>query len=311
MEFRFLLTLSTLIGLFSLFKALVAILRWVWASFLRPKKDLRKYGPWAVVTGPTDGIGKAMAFSLAGEGLNLVLVGRNPAKLSSVSSEIQQRFAAVQIKSVVCDFAEDSDDVVERVEQGIKDLDVGVLINNVGTTNHHPMFSHELDQKMIERVIGINVVVTTKVTHVVLQGMVRRRRGAIVNIGSGSGIILPSFPLYTIYAATKAYIEKFSRSLSVEYKPYGIDVQCQVPFFVSTKMSNIKPSLFAPTAEKYAGWCLRWVGHDAVCVPYWTHSVQSLAARFLPDAFLDWWLRRYSLVVREKVMKKRLSSKES
>lgn len=204
MEFRFLLTLSTLIGLFSLFKALVAILRWVWASFLRPKKDLRKYGPWAVVTGPTDGIGKAMAFSLAGEGLNLVLVGRNPAKLSSVSSEIRQRFAGVEIKSVVCDFAEDADDVVERVEQGIKDLDVGVLINNVGTTNPHPLFSHELDKKMIERLIGINVVVTTKVTHVVLQGMVRRRRGAIVNIGSGSGLVLPSFPLYTIYAATKA-----------------------------------------------------------------------------------------------------------
>ncbi|KAF3785079.1 Testosterone 17-beta-dehydrogenase 3 [Nymphaea thermarum] len=311
MEFRFLLTLSTLIGLLSLFKALVAILRWVWASFLRPKKDLRKYGSWAVVTGPTDGIGKAMAFGLAGEGLNLVLVGRNPAKLISVSSEIRQRFAGIEIKSVVCDFAEDSDDVVEKIERGIKDLDVGILINNVGTTYPHAMFLHELEEAVIERVIGINVVVTTKVTHVVLQGMVKRRRGAIVNIGSSSALDLPSFPLFTIYAATKVYIEKFSRSLSVEYKPYGIDVQCQVPLYVSTKMTNIRPSFFAPSADEYAGWCLRWVGHDAVCVPYWTHSIQSLAARFLPDAFLDWWFFRYFLVLREKAMKQqRLYSKE-
>ncbi|CAN6464319.1 unnamed protein product [Victoria cruziana] len=226
--FKFLLTLSTLIGLFSLFKALVAILRWVWASFLRPKKDLRKYGPWAVVTGATDGIGKAVAFRLAGEGLNLVLVGRSPDKLSSVSSEIRQRFAGVEIKSIVCDFAKDLESGIKRIEEGIKDLDVGVLINNVGTTYPCAMFLHELEERWMDRVIRVNVVGTTRVTHVVLQGMVKRRRGAIVNIGSGSASDVPSFPLFTIYAATKVYIEKFSRSLSVEYKPYGIDVQCQV-----------------------------------------------------------------------------------
>ncbi|XP_031477050.1 very-long-chain 3-oxoacyl-CoA reductase 1-like [Nymphaea colorata] len=239
MDFKFLLTLSTIIGLFSLLKTLVVILRWVWSSFLRPKKDLKKYGSWAVVTGPTDGIGKATTFQLAREGLNLVLIGRNPAKLSSVSSEVQERFTGVKVRSIVCDFAKDLENGIKRIEQGIKDLNVGILINNVGTTYPFAMFLHEVDEKLIERVIGVNVVGTTKVTQVVLQGMVERKRGAIVNIGSGASSVLPSYPLVTIYSATKGYIEKFSRSLSVEYKPYGIDVQCQVPFFVSTKMTNI------------------------------------------------------------------------
>ncbi|KAJ0818279.1 putative very-long-chain 3-oxoacyl-CoA reductase [Helianthus annuus] len=57
--------------------------------------------------------------------------------------------------------------------------------------------------------------------------MVKRKKGAIVNIGSGAAIVIPSDPLYAVYAATKAYVDQFSRCLYVEYKNSGIDVQCQ------------------------------------------------------------------------------------
>uniref|UniRef100_A0A453RD48 Estradiol 17-beta-dehydrogenase 12 n=1 Tax=Aegilops tauschii subsp. strangulata TaxID=200361 RepID=A0A453RD48_AEGTS len=76
--------------------------------------------------------------------------------------------------------------------------------------------------------IRVNVLALTEVTAAVLPGMVRRGRGAVVNMGSGSASVLPSFPLYSVYAGTKRYVAEFSRSLAVEYGSSGIDVQCQV-----------------------------------------------------------------------------------
>ena len=77
--------LAKTIGFITVFKALVSLIRWAWIAFLRPPKNLKEYGSWAVVTGSTDGIGMALAFELASKGLHLILVGRNPTKLKVTS----------------------------------------------------------------------------------------------------------------------------------------------------------------------------------------------------------------------------------
>ncbi|MBA0825243.1 hypothetical protein Goarm_021844, partial [Gossypium armourianum] len=92
------------LGSLSLLKFSFVFLKWVWINFLRPGKNLKKYGSWGLVTGPTDGIGKGFAFQLARKGLNLVLVGRNPDKLKDVSDSILAKYAKIQIKTVVVDF---------------------------------------------------------------------------------------------------------------------------------------------------------------------------------------------------------------
>ena len=74
----------------------------------------------------------------------------------------------------------------------------------------------------------------------VLGGMRARRRGAVINIGSGSSSVIPTCPLLSVYAATKAYVDFFSQSLAEEYRRYGIVVQNQAPMFVATKMSKIR-----------------------------------------------------------------------
>ena len=104
------------------------VLNWVYIYFLRPAKNLKKYGSWALVTGPTDDIGKSFSFELAKRGLNLVLVGRNPDKLKDVSDSIQAKYAKTQIKSVVVDFSGDLDEGVERIKEAIEGLDIGILI---------------------------------------------------------------------------------------------------------------------------------------------------------------------------------------
>ncbi|KAL6521800.1 Very-long-chain 3-oxoacyl-CoA reductase 1 [Orobanche gracilis] len=192
------------VGLLSLLKLALSTLKWVYVNFLRPGKNLKKYGSWALITGPTDGIGKAFAFQIARKGLNLILVGRNPNKLAEVSGAINSKYGSIQIKTVVVDFSGDLNDGVSRIEEAIRGLDVGVLINNVGVSYPYARFLHEVDEKLLSDLIKVNVEGTTKVTRAVLPGMVERRKGAIVNVGSGAAIVIPSDPLYSVYAATKA-----------------------------------------------------------------------------------------------------------
>ncbi|KAK4409967.1 Very-long-chain 3-oxoacyl-CoA reductase 1 [Sesamum angolense] len=289
------------LGLFSTLKFSLSILKWVYVNFLRPGKNLKKYGSWALITGPTDGIGKAFAFQLARKGLNLVLVGRNPDKLKEVSESIKSKYGSTQIKNVAVDFSGDLDDGVSRIKDAIQGLDIGVLINNVGVSYPYARFLHEVDDKLLSNLIKVNVEGTTKVTQAVLPGMLERKRGAIVNIGSGAAIVIPSDPLYSVYAATKAYVDQFSRCLYVEYKKSGIDVQCQVPLYVATKMASIRrSSFFVPSTDGYARAALRWIGYEPRCTPYWPHSIMWALAYSLPESFLDSWRLNFCLGIRKR-----------
>ncbi|KAK3002368.1 hypothetical protein RJ639_020323 [Escallonia herrerae] len=299
------------LGSFSLLRLSFSFLSWVYVNFLRPPKNLKKYGSWALVTGPTDGIGKGFAFQLARKGLNLILVGRSPDKLRDVSDSIRVKFGQTQIKNVVVDFSGDLDQGVERIREAIEGLDVGVLINNVGISYPYARFFHEVDEKLLADLIKINVEGTTKVTQAVLPAMLKRKKGAIVNIGSGAAIVIPSDPLYAVYAATKAYIDQFSRCLYVEYKKSGIDVQCQVPLYVATKMASIKrSSFFVPSTDGYARAAMRWIGYEPRCTPYWPHSVLWGLALSLPESVIDAWRLQFCLAVRKRGQVKDSRKKE-
>lgn len=299
------------IGSLTVLRTLLRVLNWVYINFLRPPKNLKKYGSWAVVTGPTDGIGKGFAFQLARKGLNLILVGRNPDKLKDVSDSIKAKFGKVEIKSVVVDFAGDLDDGVKRIKETVEGLDVGVLINNVGVSYPYARYFHELDEQLLKNLIKVNVEGTTKVTQAVLPVMVKRRKGAIVNIGSGAAIVIPSDPLYAVYAATKAYIDQFSRCLYVEYKNMGIDVQCQVPLYVATKMASIKrSSFFVPSTDGYAKAGIRHIGYEPRCTPYWPHTLLWAVASSLPESIVDAWRLRFCLGIRKRGQLKDSRKKE-
>lgn len=288
-------------GLLFVLRTLFAVLRWVYVCFLRPAKNLKKYGSWAIVTGSTDGIGKGFAFQLAQKGLNLVLVGRNPDKLRDVSDSIRAKHSSVQIKTVVVDFTGDLDGGIERIRETIEGLDVGILINNVGVSYPYAKFFHEVDEELLRNLVKVNVEGTTKVTHAVIPVMLRRKKGAIVNIGSGSATVIPSDPLYAVYAATKAYVDQFSRSLYVEYKKLGIDVQCQVPLYVATKMASIKRSSFlVPSTDGYAKAGIRYIGYEPCCTPHWPHSLVWGLARCIPEGAIDTWRRGFCMRIRKR-----------
>lgn len=154
--------------------------------------------------------------------------------------------------------------------------------------------------ELMNSVIKVNLEGLTWVTRSVLPGMLKKRKGAIVNIGSGSCAI-SSYPLVTVYAATKAYVAMFSRSIDLEYKKHGIDIQCQVPFLVATKMTRMKTSRFlAPSSEMYSKASIRWIGYEYLCIPYWPHSLHWFIMHALPDALLDWCILQHFLPMRKR-----------
>ncbi|XP_055807032.1 very-long-chain 3-oxoacyl-CoA reductase-like protein At1g24470 [Solanum dulcamara] len=288
--------LLSFIGFISFLKNSIVFLKWIFITFLRtPKNLIQSYGSWALITGSTDGIGKAFAFQLANKGLNLILVARNLNKLQQVANEIQAQNPNTKIKIIVVDFSSDIvTKGIQEMKREIEGLDIGVLINNVGVTYPGAMFFHEVDENIWKNIVKVNLEGTTLVTKTVLPGMIRKRKGAIVNIGSGASIVVPSHPLFSIYAATKAYIDQLSRCLFLEYKHHGIDVQCQVPLYVKTKMTSRvasieKSSLFSPSPKKYAKAAVAQIGYGWRSMPYWPHSLQWLFASLLPEPLLDAW----------------------
>nr|CAB3470356.1 unnamed protein product [Digitaria exilis] len=277
------------------------------ALCLRRPRDLRRrYGAWAVVTGPTSGIGRSMALELASRGLNLVLLDLDAATLKETSDVIRSRHA-VKTRTVVFDLSlvgtPQGDAAMRRLRAAIEGLDVGVLVNNAGVSRPSSVYLHEADVEALLRMIRVNLWALTEVTAAVLPGMVERGRGAVVNMGSASSEAIPSFPLNTIYAATKRYVAAFSRSLYVEYKSKGIDVQCQAPFFVASRMVSSAmrdcwPSPFVPTPDAYAHAAARWLGHGPLCTPTVGHQLLWCVAGVLPDAANDWLRLRDHLRLR-------------
>ncbi|XP_030498594.2 very-long-chain 3-oxoacyl-CoA reductase 1 [Cannabis sativa] len=295
MEFQELMivTISGL-GLIKVISYSIKFVMWVWITFLRAPKNLKdEYGPWAVVTGATDGIGKALAFELASKGLSLILVGRNASKLEATSTEIivslsSSKSSLVEVKSVVVDLAKCSGkELGEIIDKEIKGLDIGILINNAGLGYSYPQFLHEVDLEIMEDIFKVNIEAVTWMVHSILPCMLRNKKGAILNIGSASSAFLPSFPFQTIYASSKGYLSMFSKSLSEEYKQRGIDIQCQVPAYVATKMTKFEASLFIPSSEKYSKASVRSIGYEKSCSPYWSHSLLCFIISLLPHTFLN------------------------
>lgn len=259
----------------------------VYAHMLRGGKNLKKFGDWAVVTGATDGIGQALAFNLASKGLNVMLLSRTESKLKATAAAISERYPNISVETVAVDFGNFSDELQATVAESLEGKAVAVLINNVGMSYPFCKYFHELTASEADAMVELNVNSTSKMTYLVLPGMLKAKKGCVVNMSSAAAQN-PS-PLLSQYSGTKGYVEHFTASMAQEYAPKGLKFQVQSPLFVTTKLAKInKPSLFVPTPTKFAKASVAFIGQPEVhASPYWAHALQLWIMASVPTFVLD------------------------
>ncbi|KAF7998142.1 hypothetical protein HCN44_009540 [Aphidius gifuensis] len=290
-------------------RMLIRIAVLTWKKLIAPSMglgiDVATQGKWAVVTGSTDGLGKAFAEALAAKGLDIVLVSRSLEKLENVSTEIKAAYG-VSTKIVEADLTE-GQPVYAKIAKAVEELEVGVLINNAGTSYDHPEMFTSISEELIARILQLNVAGTTGVTRAVLPGMMERKKGVVINISSTSAAI-PS-PYLSVYAASKAFVDKLSADLAAEAAPRGVTVQCVLPGPVATKMSKIKKATWmAPTPEKFVEACLKTVGIESRTTGYPPHCliigfVNGL--KCLCEKGAIWLVARTMLNIRGRALRKK------
>lgn len=183
---------------------------------------MRKYGPWALVTGASDGIGRAMAFELARSGLSLVLVARRQAVLESFAKELEQG-SGVLVRVIAADLSLAHE--VERVCMETRDLDVGLLVAaagyGLGGKFQQTPLADDLDM------LDVNCRAVLWLTKIFAERFAKRGAGGIILMSSI--VAFQGVALASNYAATKAYIQSLAEGLRTELSPLGIDVLSCAP----------------------------------------------------------------------------------
>ncbi|XP_069745207.1 17-beta-hydroxysteroid dehydrogenase type 3 [Narcine bancroftii] len=246
-----------------------------------PKPSFISLGEWAVITGSTDGIGKAYAHELAKRGLNIVLISRSKQKLQTVANEIEQN-SERNVKIIQADFS--STDIYQHIEENLRGLEIGILVNNVGIISK-PFASRFLEtndlDKVIDNIIAVNMLSVVKMTQIVLPKMKERQKGLILNISSG--VAFCPCPLLALYSSTKVFVERFSRCCQAEYGSEDIIIQCFLPFGVATKISKQEISLSIMSAENFVTNSLDCVLVGDSCCGSLVHEIQGFVYRAIPQ----------------------------
>ncbi|KAG9515291.1 NAD(P)-binding protein, partial [Aureobasidium melanogenum] len=274
------------IGILYITLKIFSFWRLIASLFILPGTSLSKFGrkgSWVVVTGASDGIGKEYALQLAAKGFNIVLVSRTKSKLETLASEIQSKYTSVSTRTLAMDFSQNLDSDFEALKALVSDLDVSILINNVGLSHEMPVPFVQTPEKELKDIITINCMGTLRVTQIVAPGMVQRRRGLILTMASFGGI-LPT-PLLATYSGSKAFLQQWSSALGSELKPHGVHVQLVQSYLVTSAMSKIKrSSATIPNPKQFVRAALGKIGRSGgaqgiayTSTPYWSHGIMHWA----------------------------------
>lgn len=202
-----------------------------------------KYGPWALVTGASSGIGRAMALEIARRGLNVALASRGIDALEEVALECRR--LGVECLVLPIDFSDS--DASEALDKRTQHLDIGLVMLSAGFGTSGPFLESDLSSEV--DMLRVNVEATLTLSHRFGQRLVGRGKGGLVLMGSLVG--LQGTPWSANYSATKAYVQTLSEALHVELKPKGVDVLSCSPGPVNSGFAD-RAGMSMASAEKPA-----------------------------------------------------------
>jgi len=179
--------------------------------------DKDKFGPWAIITGASSGIGKEFARQLAAGGLNLVLVARRLALLEDVGKHLVKEFG-IQYTTIEADLAVEAS--IEKITKATLNLDIGLLISNAGTGRPGRFLSFE--EKELKYILQLNAISHLSLTHYYGKRMEQRGKGGVLLTGAMGAT--DGVPYMANEAGTKGYIQSLGKSLHTEFKESGLNI---------------------------------------------------------------------------------------
>lgn len=281
--------LLQVLGVVLLVVVAVNVVRWLWQYVWLPRqlqgpRLAERYGrgSWALITGASDGLGKAFAQELAQYGFNLFLVSRTQEKLSRLQTELE--VLGVQVRTLSADLSDSSEHTYSRITAAAQDIDLSVVINCVGLTVHRRYA--DVPPATLRRLLSVNVATTAILTHMTLPLLLHHaatsgHRAALLNVGSIVGRFY--WPGTQIYGACKAFIDHLTIPLAFEYRQQ-LDVLSFQPTVMATAMATgtepaaitILPQAAAHAALSHLGFCIASHGH-------WRHAMLAALFTVLPS----------------------------
>jgi short-subunit dehydrogenase len=244
---------------------------------------------WAVVTGASRGLGRAIAFELGARGFSLFLVARSESELSAFADLIKEQFG-VQTLILTLDLTQpDSADKLKDtcLERGIHPT---ILVNNAGIGVYDRF--HVADRHAMARMNLLNVDAVVNTTYALLPLLLNRRKAYIMNVGSAAAF--QPVPFMALYAAGKAYVRSFSFAVRHELKGSPVSVTCLSPGGVWTDFMAVagseavseKNKRFMMSAERCARAAVEgMLKGKAEVIPGWYNVLAAFMTRFTTTRF--------------------------
>jgi short-subunit dehydrogenase len=217
-----------------------------------------KYGPWALVTGASRGLGAEFARQLAARGLNLVLAARSEDQLKDLARTLEREYN-ISAKIIAIDLSRE--DLLDPVRRAADSLEIGLVVNNAGLSRVGPFLNMSADHLLNQ--FHTNARAALILTRHFGEKMAARGRGGVIFLSSGSA--LHGTPLSANYSGTKAYNLMLAEALWAEWKPLGVDVLGFIAGLTRTpgvEANGLKPNALVPLGRpgKVVGRALNALG---------------------------------------------------
>lgn len=181
-----------------------------------------QFGPWAIVTGASSGIGKEFARQLAASGLNLVLLARRHSLLEDLGNQLASLYG-IQYRAVGVDLTEP--DFLDTLAAATDDLDVGLLVSNAGAVTIGAFLA--LERSALDQSVRLNVLAHLSLVRHYSHHLAERGRGGVILVSSTSAT--HGAPFMADYAAAKAYVLILGEALHLEFQQQGLHLTVLLP----------------------------------------------------------------------------------